>query len=94
MKPQRWHEDAAVLRLVTLDLATQVAGCTPEEMRSFVAACLPHDEASMNVTPYEFEVRVEAILAGLPDPAEARAELLAWAREWIVELAHVWGDPP
>ena len=44
----------------------------------------------MNVTPYEFEVRVEAILAGLPDPAAARAELLAWAREWIVELeAHL-----
>ena len=44
----------------------------------------------MNVTPYEFEVRVETILAGLPDPAEARAELLAWAREWIVELeAHL-----
>ena len=90
MKPHRWHEDAAVLRLVTLDLATQVDGCTPDETRSFVAARLTHDEASMNVTPYEFEVRVEAILAGLPDPAEARAELLAWAREWIVELeAHL-----
>ena len=90
LKPHRWHEDAAVLRLVTLDLATQVDGCTPDETRIFVSARLKHDEASMNVTPYEFEVRVEAILAGLPDPAEARAELLAWAREWIVELeAHL-----
>ena len=90
LKPHRWHEDAAVPRLVTLDLATQVDGCTPDETRLFVSARLTHDEASMNVTPYEFEVRVEAILAGLPDPAEARAELLAWAREWIVELeAHL-----
>ncbi len=90
LEPHRWHEDAAVLRLITLDLATQVAGCTPDETRLFVVARLQHDEAPMNVTPYEFEVRVEAILAGLPDPAEARAELLAWAREWIVELeAHL-----
>ena len=44
----------------------------------------------MNVTPDEFEVRVEAILAGLPEPAAARAELLAWARASIVELeAHL-----
>ena len=90
LTPHRWHEDAAVLRLVTLDLATQVADCTPEETRLFVVARLKQDEADMNVTPYEFEVRVEAILAGLPEPAEARAELLAWARGWIVELeAHL-----
>ncbi|MBV8232766.1 MAG: hypothetical protein JO329_22515, partial [Planctomycetaceae bacterium] len=38
----------------------------------------------------EFEVRVEALLAGLPAPAAARAELLAWARASIVELeAHL-----
>ncbi|MBV8612020.1 MAG: hypothetical protein JO034_31830 [Singulisphaera sp.] len=44
----------------------------------------------MNVTPGEFEVRVEAVVAGLPAPAAARAELLAWARASIVELeAHL-----
>ncbi|MBV8315904.1 MAG: hypothetical protein JOZ53_13265 [Planctomycetaceae bacterium] len=86
----RWHEDAAVRRLVTLDLATQVAGCTPDEARSFVVEHLKPDEADMNVTPEEFEVRVEAILAGLPAPAAARAELLAWARAAIAELeAHL-----
>ena len=86
LTPHRWHEDAAVPRLVTLDLATQVAGCTPDETRLFVFAHLKHDEADMNVTPDEFEVRVEAVLAGLPDPAAARTELLAWARASIVEL--------
>ena len=90
MKPHRWHEDAAVLRLVTLDLATQVDGCTPDETRLFVVAHLKHDEPDMNVTPDEFEDRVEAILTGLPEPAEARAELLVWARAWIVELEATW----
>ena len=90
LTPHRWHEDAAVLRLVTLDLATQVDGCTPDETRLFVFEHLKHDEADMNVTPDEFEVRVEAVLAGLPEPAAARAELLAWARASIVELeAHL-----
>ena len=90
LKPHRWHEDAAVLRLVTLDLATQVDGCTPDETRLFVVAHLKHDEADMNITPFEFEVRVEAILAGLPEAAAARAELLVWARASIVELeAHL-----
>ncbi|MBV8232442.1 MAG: hypothetical protein JO329_20870, partial [Planctomycetaceae bacterium] len=90
LEPHRWHEDAAVRRLVTLDLATQVDGGMPEETRRFVVARLKLDEAAMNVTPYEFEVRVEALLASLPEPAAARAELLAWARAWIVELeAHL-----
>ncbi|MBV8076298.1 MAG: hypothetical protein JO284_07870 [Planctomycetaceae bacterium] len=40
----------------------------------------------MHVTPDEFEVRVEALVAGLPEPAAARAELLAWARASIVAL--------
>ena len=52
LKPHRWHEDAAVLRLVTLDLATQVDGCSPDETRLFVVAHLKHDEADMNITPY------------------------------------------
>ncbi|MBV8317364.1 MAG: hypothetical protein JOZ53_20690, partial [Planctomycetaceae bacterium] len=90
LQPYRWHEDAATRRLVTLDLATQVDGATPDETRTFVFERLKHDEADMNITPDEFEVRVEAILAGLPDPAAVRAELLAWARAWIVELeAHL-----
>jgi hypothetical protein len=90
LEPHRWHEDAATRRLVTLDLATQVAGGTPEETRLFVVADLKQDEAAMHVTPDEFEVRVEEILAGLPEPAAARAELLAWARASIVELeAHL-----
>ncbi|MBV8315700.1 MAG: hypothetical protein JOZ53_12240, partial [Planctomycetaceae bacterium] len=90
LEPHRWHEDAATRRLVTLDLATQVDGGTPEETRRFVVADLKQDEAAMHVTPEEFEVRVEAILAGLPAPAAARAELLAWARASSVELeAHL-----
>ncbi|MBV8266558.1 MAG: hypothetical protein JO252_09560, partial [Planctomycetaceae bacterium] len=90
LQPHRWHEDAAVRRLVTLDLATQVAGCTPEETRRLVVADLKPDEADMDLTPDEFEVRVESLVAGLPDPAAARAELLAWARASIVELeAHL-----
>jgi hypothetical protein len=44
----------------------------------------------MNVTPHEFEVRVEVLLTGLPDPVAARAELLARARASIVALeAHL-----
>ncbi|MBV8076546.1 MAG: hypothetical protein JO284_09125, partial [Planctomycetaceae bacterium] len=90
LEPHRWHEDATVRRLVTLDLATQVAGGTPDETRTSVFEYLKHDEADMHVTPDEFEVRVEALLAGLPAPAAARAELLAWARASIVELeAHL-----
>ncbi|MBV8267900.1 MAG: hypothetical protein JO252_16360, partial [Planctomycetaceae bacterium] len=90
LEPHRWHEDAATRRLVTLDLATQVDGCTPYEARTFGFAHLKPDEAAMHVTPEEFEVRVEALLAGLPAPAAARAELLAWARASIVELeAHL-----
>ncbi|MBV8267065.1 MAG: hypothetical protein JO252_12115, partial [Planctomycetaceae bacterium] len=90
LEPHRWHEDAAVRRLVSLELVTQVAGCTPDEARTFVFEHLAHDEAAMKITPDEFEVRVEALLAGLPAPAAARAELLAWARASIVELeAHL-----
>ncbi|MBV8313694.1 MAG: hypothetical protein JOZ53_01925, partial [Planctomycetaceae bacterium] len=90
LEPHRWHEDAATRRLVTLDLATQVDGGTPDEARTFVFEYLKHDEEAMNLTPEEFEVRVEGILAGLPAPAAARAELLAWARASIVELeAHL-----
>jgi hypothetical protein len=90
LEPHRWHEDAATRRLVTLDLATQVDGCTPDETRRFVVADLKPDEAAMHVTPDEFEVRVEAVVAGLPAPAAARAELRACARASIVELeAHL-----
>ncbi|MBV8265998.1 MAG: hypothetical protein JO252_06605, partial [Planctomycetaceae bacterium] len=90
LQPYRWHEDAAVRRLVTLDLATQVAGCTPDETRTFVFESLKPDEAGMDLTPDEFEVRIEAVIAGLPAPAAARAELLAWARASIVALeAHL-----
>jgi hypothetical protein len=38
LTPHRWHEDTAVRRLLTRDLATQVAGGTPDETRTFVTA--------------------------------------------------------
>ena len=90
LKPHRWHEDAEVLRLVTLDLATQVDGCTPDETWLFVFTRLKQDEVDMHITPDEFEVRVEAIVAGLPDPAEARAELLAWRGRRSSSSRHTW----
>ena len=84
-RPDDWVLDPEAQRLVILHLGAAAGGRPEDEARAYVRGALREHRPDI-LTKEEFETRVGAIAAELPDPERARAELRAWIHAVMAEL--------
>ena len=84
-RPDDWLLDPEAHRLVVLHLGAAAGGRPEDEARAYVRGALREHRPDI-LTKEEFETRVGAIAAELPDPERARAELRAWIHAVMAEL--------